>query len=121
MTSFVVILPGDGIGPDVTVQAVRVLEAAAARHELDLNIEHALIGGAAIDAVGHPLPAETLELCRRADALFLGAVGGPRWMDVAPKLRPEQGLLGLRRALDLFGLDWDGTRRWGEDLEGGRR
>ncbi len=102
MTSFVVILPGDGIGPDVTVQAVRVLEAAAARHELDLNIEHALIGGAAIDAVGHPLPAETLELCRRADALFLGAVGGPRWMDVAPKLRPEQGLLGLRRALDLF-------------------
>ena len=94
--------PGDGIGPEVTVQAVRLLESVAEKFDLDLAIEQALIGGAAIDATGRPLPEDTLELCRSADALFLGAVGGPQWADVAVELRPEQGLLGLRRELALF-------------------
>ena len=102
MAFSVVILPGDGIGPEVTVQAVRILESAAAGHGLDLSIEHALIGGAAIDAVGQPLPADTLELCRNSDALFLGAVGGPQWDDVAVEIRPERGLLELRGSLGLF-------------------
>jgi 3-isopropylmalate dehydrogenase len=102
MASSVVVLPGDGIGPDVAEQAVRILESVAGNHDLDLNIEQALIGGAAIDAVGRPLPDDTLELCRQADALFLGAVGGPQWADVDVDLRPEQGLLDLRRALGLF-------------------
>ena len=102
MSSTVVVMPGDGIGPEVTAQATRVLEAVSDRLALDLKLHEAPIGGAAIDAVGQPLPAETLALCREADGLFLGAVGGPQWADVAVELRPEQGLLDLRRALGLF-------------------
>ncbi|MFL2546705.1 MAG: 3-isopropylmalate dehydrogenase [Candidatus Rariloculaceae bacterium] len=102
MAFSIAVLPGDGIGPDVTVQAVRVLEAAASRHGIDLSLEQALIGGAAIHATGSPLPDDTLELCKKADALFLGAVGGPQWADVAVELRPEQGLLDLRSSLGLY-------------------
>lgn len=96
----ITLLPGDGVGPEVTGQARRVLEAVGKRFGRQFAFDEALIGGAAIDAYGDPLPQATLASCRQADAVFLGAVGGPRW-DSAPK-RPEQGLLGLRKALEVF-------------------
>jgi 3-isopropylmalate dehydrogenase len=95
----IVTLPGDGIGPEVTAAALDVL------NELrdDLDFEEHLIGGASIDAHGTPLTDETLAACKGADAVFLGAVGGPKWDTTDPdKPRPEQGLLGLRRELDLY-------------------
>ena len=98
----IVTLPGDGIGPAVTSQAVRVLSAVSRQLDLDLAVEEALIGGDAFDQVGTPLPDATLERCREADAILLGAVGGDRWSDVEVALRPEQGLLGLRKALGLY-------------------
>jgi 3-isopropylmalate dehydrogenase len=96
----IVLLPGDGVGPEVTAAARRVLEAVGARfgHRFAFS-EHA-IGGAAIDATGEPLPQPTLDACLKADAVFLGAVGGPKW-DGAPK-RPEQGLLAIRKAMGLY-------------------
>ena len=100
MTFSIVTLPGDGIGPEVTAQAVRVLEAVSERLDLAIETHEALIGGAALDETGSPLPEDTLARCRSADAVFLGAVGGPKWAD--GELRPEQGLLGLRKALGLF-------------------
>jgi 3-isopropylmalate dehydrogenase len=102
MSCTVVVLPGDGIGPEVTAQATRVLETVAEKVGFSLEIREALLGGAAFEAVGTPLPDETLALCRDADAIFLGAVGGPQWDDIAVELRPERGLLGLRQALGLF-------------------
>ena len=98
----IVTLPGDGIGPEVTTQATRVLSAVSRQFDLNVVIEEALIGGAAFDQVGTPLPQETLERCRNADAILMGAVGGDRWSNVEVALRPEQGLLGLRKALGLF-------------------
>ena len=98
----VVVLPGDGIGPEVTAQGVRVLTAVSRQIGLDLRIRQAPIGGAALDEAGTPLPDATLQLCRDADAILLGAVGGDRWSDVEVALRPEQGLLGLRNALGLY-------------------
>ena len=98
----IVVLGGDGIGPEVTAQAERVLRAVAERWGLDLELAHAAIGGEAIDSFGDSLPNETLELCRRADAILLGAVGGPQWSDPAAAVRPEQGLLRLRSELALF-------------------
>jgi 3-isopropylmalate dehydrogenase len=95
MTARIAVLPGDGIGPEVTEAAMSVLGAC-----LPCRFEHALIGGAALDATGEPLPPATLALARGSDATFLGAVGGPRW-DGAP-LRPEQGLLGLRWGLGVY-------------------
>jgi 3-isopropylmalate dehydrogenase len=92
----VVVLPGDGIGPEVAEAAVRVLDALP----VDVEIETHLFGGAAIDAVGTPLPDETLAACDGAAAVLLGAVGGPRWDGGA--VRPEQGLIGIRRALDVY-------------------
>ena len=95
----IAVLAGDGIGPEVTAEAVKVLN----RTGIDLSFEHALIGGAAYDATGHPLPKETLDLCKKADAVLLGAVGGPMWDHLDPKLRPEVGaLLPLRAELELF-------------------
>ena len=98
----VVALPGDGIGPEVTSQATRVLTSVARQLDLDLAIRETLIGGAALDQAGTPLPDETLECCRQADAILLGAVGGDQWSGVEVALRPEQGLLGLRKALGLY-------------------
>jgi 3-isopropylmalate dehydrogenase len=92
----IVVLPGDGIGPEVTAAAVRVLEALP----VDVATVERPFGGAAIDAFGDPLPAETLEACRGAAAVLLGAVGGPRWDGGA--VRPEAGLIGLRKALDVY-------------------
>jgi 3-isopropylmalate dehydrogenase len=94
--SSVVVLPGDGIGPEVAAEAVRVLEALP----LDVEIEERLFGGSAIDAVGNPLPEDTLAACRSADAVLLGAVGGPKWD--GGSVRPEAGLLGIRRELDVY-------------------
>jgi 3-isopropylmalate dehydrogenase len=98
----VVVLPGDGIGPEVTAQAVRVLTEVVQRAGHELQISEALIGGAAIDATGTALPESTVSACTAADAIFLGAVGGPRWDDPGARVRPEQGLLGIRKALGLF-------------------
>jgi 3-isopropylmalate dehydrogenase len=95
-------LPGDGIGPEVTHEALRVMQAADRRFGLGLSFSEALIGGAAIDAHGVPLPETTLTAARGADAILLGAVGGPRWDGIERSLRPERGLLGIRAALGLF-------------------
>jgi len=98
----IVLLPGDGVGPEVTREAVRALEATGRRRQIRFAFSEALIGGAALDRAGVPLPAETLERCRRADAILAGAVGGPRWDGLPADRRPERGLLDLRRALDVF-------------------
>jgi 3-isopropylmalate dehydrogenase len=97
-----VLLPGDGVGPEVVSAAMRVANAAAARFGLTIAADERLIGGAAIDAYGTPLRQEDLDRCNRADAVLLGAVGGPKWDDPAANVRPEQGLLSLRRGMGLF-------------------
>ena len=102
MTHRIALLPGDGVGPEVTAQAVRALDAVARRFGHVFEWDEQPVGGAAIDATGKPLPAATLEAARRADAVLLGAVGGPRWDDPSLPVRPEQGLLALRRELRLF-------------------
>ncbi|HXL40571.1 MAG TPA: 3-isopropylmalate dehydrogenase [Myxococcales bacterium] len=101
MRALIAILPGDGIGPEVTAEAARVLAAVGKLYGHSFEVREALVGGAAIDRSGVPLPADTVALCRAADAVLLGAVGGPRWGPTAP-IRPEQGLLALRRALGVF-------------------
>ena len=102
MKATIAVLAGDGIGGEVTAEAVRVLERMASRFGHRFEFESALLGGAAIDATGAPLPPETLALAARADAILLGAVGGPKWSDPDAAVRPEQGLLQLRKALGLF-------------------
>ncbi len=102
MEALIALLPGDGIGPEVAAAGAAVLEAVAKRHGHRFEIDEALIGGAAIDARGTALPEDTLALCDRADAVLLGAVGGPRWSDPDAPVRPEQGLLDLRSALGVF-------------------
>lgn len=98
----IALLPGDGIGPEIIVEAKRVLSALAEHSDIAFTFEEALIGGAAIDATGSALPDETIALCRRSDAVLLGAVGGPKWDNPSAKVRPEQGLLAIRRALGLY-------------------
>jgi len=100
MNKHIVLLPGDGIGPEVVTQAVKVLRAVEKRFNVTFTTEEALMGGCAIDATGDPLPPATLAACKKADAVLLGAVGGPKW-DNAPK-RPEAGLLAIRKELNLF-------------------
>ncbi|MBI1186004.1 MAG: 3-isopropylmalate dehydrogenase [Alphaproteobacteria bacterium] len=101
MSAFrIVMLPGDGVGPEVIAVARAVLERTGARFGHAFSFDEQLIGGAAIDATGEALPAKTLDACRGADAVLLGAVGGPRWDKGA--VRPEQGLLGIRKALGLY-------------------
>lgn len=102
MHANIVVLPGDGIGPEVTAAAVAVLRAVAARYGHDFQFSEHLIGGAAIDATGSALPDATLAAARMADAILLGAVGGPKWSDPNAKVRPEQGLLAIRKALGLY-------------------
>jgi 3-isopropylmalate dehydrogenase len=102
MKAIITTLPGDGIGPDVVAEGVRVLQAVAERFGHTFEMRSALLGGAAIDATGTALPEETLRLCRESDAVLLGAVGGPKWDNPEAKVRPEQGLLGIRKALGLF-------------------
>lgn len=95
-------LPGDGIGPEVVAEGVKILAAVGKRFGHTFTTHDALIGGIAIDTVGAPLPNETVDLCRQSAAVLLGAVGGPKWDDPNAKVRPEQGLLGIRKALGLF-------------------
>ncbi|HEY2685902.1 MAG TPA: 3-isopropylmalate dehydrogenase [Steroidobacteraceae bacterium] len=102
MQALIAVTAGDGIGTEVTAEAVRSLEAIASRYGHQFHFEAALLGGAAIDATGEPLPPETLALAQKADAVLLGAVGGPKWSDPNAKVRPEQGILRLRKALGLF-------------------
>jgi len=102
MSTRIVVLGGDGVGPEVAAEAVRVLEAVSERFSLGLQFQDELIGGAAFDAVGSPLPDATVSACRNAAAVLLGAVGGPKWDRIAVDKRPEQGLLGIRKALGLF-------------------
>ncbi|HAA90089.1 MAG: 3-isopropylmalate dehydrogenase [Thermoanaerobacterales bacterium 50_218] len=99
----VLLLPGDGIGPEIVPEAVKVLEAVGKRYHISFSFRTGLIGGAAIDACGVPLPEETLRLCEECDAILLGAIGGPKWDHLPPKLRPEAGaLLPLRKHLGLY-------------------
>ncbi len=98
----ITLLPGDGIGGEIMQVAVIVLEAIAPKFDLRFKFEAALVGGAAIDATGHPLPPETLDTCRQSDAVLLAAVGGEKWDHLPSQLRPEQALLGLRGGLGLF-------------------
>jgi 3-isopropylmalate dehydrogenase len=102
MIKTVLILPGDGIGPEIIAQAVKVFDALAARYGLAVVLQQGLVGGAAIDVIGHPLPDATLARAHAADAVLLGAVGGPKWESLDISRRPEKGLLGLRSELGLF-------------------
>ena len=102
MKARITVLGGDGIGPEVTAEAVRVLQAVSGAFGHEFDFAEALIGGAAIDASGSPLPPRTIDACRSCAAVLLGAVGGPKWSDPNARVRPEQGLLELRRTLGLF-------------------
>jgi 3-isopropylmalate dehydrogenase len=97
-----VVLPGDGVGPDVTTEGIKVLEAAGKRFGHSFKLHYGLVGGVAIDKEGAALSQETLNMCRDADAVLLGAVGGPKWDDPLAKVHPEDGLLALRKELGLF-------------------
>ena len=102
MSKSVLILPGDGIGPEIVTEAEKVLNALVQKHGLELSTKHGLIGGSAIDETGLPLPEETLALGKQSDAVLLGAVGGPKWDNIERSLRPERGLLAIRAGLDLY-------------------
>lgn len=102
MTKKVLLLPGDGIGPEIVAEAQKVLEVLQKDHGLDIEMTHGLVGGAAYDAEGHPLPEETMRLAKESDAILLGAVGGYKWESLDISVRPEKGLLGLRSGLGLF-------------------
>ena len=98
----IVLLPGDGIGPEIVTQAQRVLETVAKSFGHQFEFSSSMIGGIAIDTCGDPLPQETIDACRDSDAILLGAVGGPKWDDPSAKTRPEVGLLKIRKELGLF-------------------
>ncbi len=100
--SKVLVLPGDGIGPEIVAEAIKVLDVLNAKSGVDVSIDNGLVGGAAYDVHGHPLPEETLAKARDCDAILLGAVGGKKWESLDIAVRPEKGLLGLRAELELF-------------------
>ena len=102
MKTKIVVLPGDGIGAEVTTASRKILEMIGDRFNQEFQLEEHLVGGAAIDAYGVALPEATLDACKEADAVLLGAVGGPKWSDPTAEMRPEQGLLGLRKGLGLY-------------------
>ncbi len=102
MEAQLVVLPGDGIGPEITQVACKILGATAKKFGHNFSFNEQLIGGIAIDSVGAPLPRATLDACKNADAVLLGAVGGPRWDNPSAQVRPEQGLLKIRKELGLF-------------------
>ena len=102
MAKKIAVLPGDGIGPEIVNEAIKVLQFLNTDMNLDLVFENALVGGAAYDAFGTPLPQTTLNLCKHADAVLLGTVGGPQWEALPHAIRPERGLLGIRSELNLF-------------------
>ena len=96
------VLPGDGVGPEVTAEAVKALQAVGEWFGHDFDLHYGLVGGVAIDETGEALPRDTLKMCRRSDAVLLGAVGGPKWDDVEFSKKPERALLKLRKELKLF-------------------
>ena len=98
----IVVIPGDGIGKEITDSAVLVLKRVAEKFSLALEFDYKIAGGAAIDAVGNPLPEETLDACRNSDAILFGAVGGKKWDDVPAEIRPEKALLGIRKGMGLY-------------------
>lgn len=102
MEGKIAVLPGDGVGPEVIAEGVKVLEAVARKYGHKFELKYAEIGGIAIDKYGEALPDDTLKLCRRSDAVLLGAVGGPKWDDPRARTRPEDGLLAIRKKLGLF-------------------
>jgi len=102
MTKKIAVLPGDGIGPEIVAEAIKVLEALNAELSLGFEFEHGLIGGAAYDVHGSPFPQQTLDLAKQSDAILLGAVGGYKWESLDISVRPEKGLLGIRSELELF-------------------
>ncbi|HET7315308.1 3-isopropylmalate dehydrogenase [Salinisphaera sp.] len=102
MSTRILVMSGDGVGPEICREAVRVLEVLAGDHGLDIELEEALVGGAAIDVEGDPLPESSLAAARAADAVLFGAIGGPAWDNLERDKRPESGLLRLRRELGLF-------------------
>jgi 3-isopropylmalate dehydrogenase len=101
-THKIAVLAGDGVGQEVTPEAQKILQVVGKAAGVSFEFEPALIGGAAIDATGSPLPAATLDLCTKSDAILFGAVGGPKWDDAPQERRPERGLLGIRKEFDLF-------------------
>ena len=98
----ITVLRGDGIGPEIVNEAVKVLDKVSEKFNFGVEYTDALIGGCAIDAVGEPLPQDTIDKCKASDAVLLGAVGGPKWDGMQGNKRPEAGLLGIRSALGLF-------------------
>lgn len=98
----ILVLPGDGIGQEIVTEAVKVINALQARHGLQVTLEHDVVGGTAYDQKGSPLPDDVLQKAKTADAILLGAVGGPKWESLPIAVRPEKGLLGLRAGLGLF-------------------
>jgi 3-isopropylmalate dehydrogenase len=98
----IVLMPGDGVGPEIVAQAVKAMDAVATRYDVRFATTEVAIGGAAIDAFGVPLRPEDLAICKKADAVLLGAVGGPAWDNIEVGLRPERGLLALRKGMGLF-------------------
>lgn len=102
MEKTIALIPGDGIGPDVVAEGVNVLNAVAKKYEHKFNYKNVIAGGAAIDKWGKPLPQDQLDICLNSDATLLGAVGGPKWDNVAPEIRPEKALLGLRGGMKVY-------------------
>ena len=102
MEKTIALIPGDGIGPDVVAEAVKVLDAVAKKYGHKWTYKNVIAGGAAIDKFGKPLPQDQLDICLSSDATLLGAVGGPKWDNVAPEIRPEKALLGLRGGMKVF-------------------
>ena len=98
----IAVLPGDGVGPEVVAEAVKVIEAVGRNFGHAFELTYGRVGGNAIDELGTPLPPETEEICQNADAILFGAVGGPQWDDPQAKTRPEDGILALRKNLGLF-------------------
>ena len=102
MSQKILCLPGDGIGPEVVAEAVKLINVLKEQHGLSAELQHADIGGVGYDNHGDPLPQTTLDLAKQADAVLLGAVGGPKWEQLPYEHRPERGLLRIRAELDLF-------------------
>lgn len=102
MSKKIAVLPGDGIGPEIVNEAIKILACLRDEHGFDVELENGLVGGIAYDQTGSPLPEQTLKLVRDADSILLGAVGGPKWEPLDYSVRPERGLLGLRSELNLY-------------------
>ncbi len=98
----ITVLKGDGIGPEVVNETIKVLKKISEKHNIDFEFQEALIGGSAYDETGDPLPQKTIDICKASDAIILGAVGGPKWDKLSPDVRPEKGLLRIRKELNLF-------------------